>query len=179
MRPYCDSRVKIVIADHNDLPDAAFDLMRVAFPDDKVDQRAFWDAHSESVHALVYDGDGLVAHAGCVERTLYVASRAITTAYVEYVAAEPRRHGFGSAAMRALQPEIAHRGFLLAALATGSPAFYERLGWKLWRGPAAYRAPDGTVVPTPDETPMVLDLGANVNLDDPIECDWRPVGDIW
>ncbi len=167
------------IADHSDLPDAAFDLMRVAFPEDKVDQRAFWDAHPASLHALVYQGEQLVAHAGVVTRTLYVADRAITTAYVEYVAAEPRGRGYGSAAMRAIEAEIRRRGFSLAALATGSPAFYERLGWKLWRGPAAYRAPDGTVVPTPDETPMVLDLGANVNQDDAIECEWREVGDIW
>ncbi len=171
--------VRTAIVDHSDLPDAAFDLMRVAFPDDKVDQRAFWDAHPDAVHALVYQGEQLVAHAGVLTRTLYVRDRAISAAYVEYVAAEPRGRGYGTAAMRAIQEEVRRRGFLLAALATGSPAFYERLGWKPWRGPAAYRAPDGTVVPTPDEMPMVLDLGADVNLDDAIECDWRPIGDIW
>jgi hypothetical protein len=64
-------------------------------------------------------------------------------------------------------------------LATGSPAFYERLGWRSWRGPTGYRAPDGRLVPTPEEKPMVLDLGAGVDLDARLECDWRDTQDIW
>jgi len=165
------------IVTRQDLPDALFDLLQIAFPNDTYDQRAFWP--DDSVHALVYEAGQLVAHAGYVTRTLYLPGREITSAYVEYVAAEPRLRGYGSAVMRALQAEIEGRGFLLSALGTGSSGFYERLGWRLWRGPTAYRAADGNVVPTPNEKPMVLDLGANVNLDDPIECDWRPVGDIW
>lgn len=169
--------LRTTIVARPELPEAVFDLLRAAFPDDRYDQRSFWP--DDSVHALVYDGDQLVAHAGFLTRTLYVPGRAMTAAYVEYVAAEPRRRGYGTEAMRALQEEIERRGFPLAALATGSPAFYERLGWRLWLGPAAYRAPDGTAVPTPDEKPMVLDLGVNVNLDGTIECDWRDNGDVW
>ena len=170
---------RTVIVAHDDLPEAAFDLMRLGFPEDEVDQRAFWDAHPESVHALAYDGDALVAHAGLVTRALYTDSRAIETAYVEYVCAEPRRRGYGSLAMRAIEQEVRRRGFALAGLATGSPAFYERLGWRRWRGPRAYRAPGGAIDPTPDEIVMVLDLGAGVDLDASIECDWRAIGDIW
>ena len=166
-----------VIATRPDLPQAVFDLIEVAFPNDPHDQGAFWP--DDSVHALVYEAERLVAHAGFMARTLYPPGRAITSAYVEYVAAEPRLHGYGTEAMRTLQQEIRSRGFLLGALGTGSPSFYERLGWYLWRGSTAYRAPDGTVVPTPDERPMVLDLGAKVNLDDPIESDRRSVGAIW
>jgi len=166
-----------LIVTRAELPEAVFDLLRIGFPDDEVDQRAFWPP--DSVHAVVYQDDRLVAHAGLVVRTLYLPDRSIEVAYVEYVAAEPRGQGFGTQAMRAIEAEIRRRGFSLAALATGSPAFYERLGWRLWRGPAAYRKPDGTVVATPNEKPMVLDLGADVNLDDPIDCDWREIGDIW
>lgn len=170
--------LRTTIVDRPDLPDAAFDLMIGAFPEDAPERiRAFWPP--DSVHALVFENDTLVAHTGYVIRTLYVPERAITTAYVEYVCAQPRRLGYGSAAMRALREEIERRGFTLAALATGSPVFYERLGWRSWRGPTAYRKPDGTTVPTPTEKPMVLDLGANVNPDDPIACDWREVGDTW
>lgn len=169
--------LRSTIVARSEVPEAVFDLLRVAFPDDKYDQRAFWP--DDSVHALVYHDDTLVAHAGFIVRRLYLPGREIDAAYVEYLAAEPRRQGFGTEAMRALQAEIERRGFRLAALATGSPSFYERLGWRLWRGPAAYRAPDGAAVPTPEEKPMVLDLGAHANLDDPIECEWRDNNDVW
>ena len=170
--------MQTLIVSRQHLSEVAFELMNTAFPEDPIERiREFWSG--ESVHALVCEGDALVGHAGFVERVLYPGGRTIATAYVEYVCAHPQRRGYGSAAMRALAEEIARRGYQLAALATGSPAFYERLGWRLWRGPTAYRAPDGAVVPTPDERPMVLDLGGIVSLDDPIECDWRAVGDIW
>ena len=169
--------VRSVIVPHSELPDAVSRLLRAGFPDDQHDQQAFWP--NDAVHALVYRGDELVAHAGFLVRTLYVRGRAVETAYVEYVAAEPRGQGFGTRVVKAIEEEIRRRGFTLAGLATGSPEFYERLGWLRWRGPPAYRMSDGTVVPTPDEQVMVLDFGAGVHLDDPIECDWRPVGDIW
>lgn len=169
--------VRSLIVTRPDLPDAVFGLLRVAFPEDNYDQRAFWPP--DSVHALVYRDDTLVAHAGFIVRRLYLPGREIDAAYVEYLAAEPRRQGFGTEAMRALQAEIERRGFRLAALATGSPSFYERLSWRLWKGPTAYRKLDGTAVPTPEEKPMVLDLGAHANLDDPIECEWRDNNDVW
>jgi aminoglycoside 2'-N-acetyltransferase I len=170
---------RTVIIEHDALPEAAFALMQAGFPEDAVNQRAFWEAHPESAHALVYDGEALVGHAGLIIRTLYTDGRAIETAYVEYVCAEPRRHGYGTLAMRALEEEIRQRGFALAGLATGSPEFYERLGWQRWRGPRAYRAPDGAVDATPDEIVMVLDFGAGIDLDASIECDWRAIGDVW
>ncbi|MEX1255458.1 MAG: GNAT family N-acetyltransferase [Dehalococcoidia bacterium] len=172
--------MRIAIVERAELPETAFYLMNTAFPEDPLEEsREFWASIDQSAHALVYESERLVGHAAIVDRTLYVAGRPIATAYVEYVCAEPRRQGHGSAAMRALREEIERRDYRLAALATSSFDFYARLGWRVWRGPTAYRASDGAVVPTPDEQPMVLDLGANVNLDHPIECDWRAVGDIW
>jgi aminoglycoside 2'-N-acetyltransferase I len=168
---------RTAIVPHAEVPDAFYELVRAAFPHDTYDLRAFWPP--DSVHALVYDDDRLVAHAGFLVRTLYVDGRPLRAAYVEYVGAEPRRSGYGTIAVKAIDDEIRRRGFALAGLATGSPEFYERLGWQRWRGPKAYRMPDGSVVPTPDEGVMVLDLGANVDLDATIECEWRPVGDIW
>jgi aminoglycoside 2'-N-acetyltransferase I len=169
-----EARLEIVSRD--DLPESLWPLLAAAFPDDQQDQRSFWPA--DSVHALVYDDERLVGHAGFVVRTLYTEGRAIETAYVEYVAAEPRQQGYGSQAMRAIEGEIRRRTFALAALCTGVPEFYERLGWRKWRGMRAYRGANGAVVPTPDEIVLVLDLGAGVDLDAPVECDWRP-GDIW
>ena len=165
-----------VIVTRSDLPDAVFELLRVAFPDDEDDPRAFWPP--DSVHALEYEGDKLVAHAGFLERTLHLPDRDIVTAYVEYVAAEPRNSGHGTTVMKALTEEIKRRGYKLAALATGSHAFFSRLGWKPWRGSTGYRK-DGRVYDMPmEENPMVLDLGADINLDDRIDSDWRG-GDIW
>ena len=165
------------ILSRGELPEAAFDLFRSAFPDDKYDQRAFWPP--DSVHAVVYRDDQLVAHAGFLVRPIRVDGRAIETAYLEYVSAEPRRQGFGTLAMRALHDEIARRAFAFAALATGTPEFYESLGWLRWRGDRGYRMPDGKAVPTPDEIVMVLDLGAQVDVTAPIEADWRAGGDPW
>ncbi len=166
-----------VIVTRPDLPDSVFHLLRLAFPDDDTDVETFWPP--DSIHVLVYDGDKLVAHAGILERTLHLPDRDVLTAYVEYVAAEPRKQGHGTAAMRALAGEIDRRGYVLAALATGSPEFYARLRWRLWRGPTGYRR-DGRVIDVPDEKrPMVLDLGAGVDLAQRLECDWREVGDAW
>jgi GNAT superfamily N-acetyltransferase len=158
------------------LTDAIFDVMLTAHGG-LDDQEAFWP--QDSFHAIVYEGSQPVGHAGVLTRTLYVAGRAIETAYVEYVSAEPKLRGYGSLAMRAIEHEIRQRGYALAGLATGSPEFYERLGWRRWRGTTAYRASDGSLVSVADEIVMVLDLGAGVDLDAPIECDWRAVGDIW
>jgi aminoglycoside 2'-N-acetyltransferase I len=169
---------RTTIVGRADLPDETFELLARAFPNDSIDaMRGFWPP--DSVHALAHDGARLAAHAGYVVRTLYTGGRSIESAYVEYVAAEPRRHGFGTTVMRALEAEISQRGFLLAALGAGVPEFYRALGWQRWRGPTAYRARDGMkVAMPPEEAPMVLDLGANVDLDSLLECDWRP-GDIW
>jgi aminoglycoside 2'-N-acetyltransferase I len=159
-----------------DLPDAVFHLLRVAFPDDQDDPRAFWP--DDSTHVVVYQAERIVGHAGLITRALYIDGAPHSVAYVEYVAAEPRRSGYGTEAMQTIAREIKRRGFTLAALATGSPSFYQRLGWRPWRGPAGYRDRNGGSVPTPDSHPMVLDLGANVNLDAAIECEWRP-GEVW
>lgn len=169
--------MSLVIVTRPELPDSVFDLLRIAFPDDDTDVETFWPP--DSVHALVYDGETLLAHAGILERTLHLPDRDVLTAYVEYVAAEPRRRGNGTLAMKALAEEIQRREYTLAALAAGSPDFYARLGWRLWRGPTGYRK-DGRVIDMPhEERPMVLDLGANVDLDQRLECDWRETGDVW
>jgi aminoglycoside 2'-N-acetyltransferase I len=71
--------------------------------------------------------------------------------------------------------------FELGALATGRHAFYERLGWRTWRGPSSVRTPHGEL-PTPDEDGylMVLKTARTpaIDLTQSISCDWRP-GDVW
>ena len=56
--------------------------------------------------------------------------------------------GIGPEVMREVAAVIAET-YALGALGTGSHAFYERLGWRTWRGPAFVRTRDGDR-PTPD-----------------------------
>jgi aminoglycoside 2'-N-acetyltransferase I len=69
----------------------------------------------------------------------------------------------------------------LAALGTGSQAFYERLGWRIWRGPSFVRGPGGDLA-TPDEDGYIMyrltPRSPALREDAPISCEWRP-GDVW
>ena len=160
-------------------------LMSVAFAREGEDER-FGD--DDWMHALggrhfVLDVDGeIVSHASVVERALEIGGRPFRTGYVEAVATAPGREGrgHGSAVMTAANAHIA-AAFELGALGTGRHAFYERLGWQTWRGPAFLRTPDGPVR-TPDEEGFILVLrtpsSPPFELTEPISCEWRP-GDVW
>jgi aminoglycoside 2'-N-acetyltransferase I len=72
--------------------------------------------------------------------------------------------------------------YALGGLDTGSHGFYERLGWERWRGPTSVRAAEGERR-TPEEDGYVMILRtpgtpADLDVDAPISCDWRP-GDVW
>ena len=160
-------------------------LMDVAFGDDP--EEAFTDddwAHAlGGLHVLVEVDGRIVAHAALVEREIRVGGRALRTGYVEAVATAPERQGegFGSRAMAVIGAEIQAR-FELGVLGTGAFHFYERLGWRRWRGPSQVRLPDGALERSPEDDGflMVLETPRSGGLDDraPIECDWRP-GDAW
>ena len=142
-----------------------------------------WAHALGGVHVLIeLDGD-IVGHASVVERELHVGGRPLRTGYVEAVAIYPRhqRSGLGSQLMAAIGSVVVER-FELGALGTGSPGFYERLGWLRWEGPTFVRDPTGLqrtadedggilVLPTPG-TPADLDRTTSIS------CDWR-VGDVW
>jgi aminoglycoside 2'-N-acetyltransferase I len=141
-----------------------------------------WEHALGGIHVLAEAGGELVAHASVVPRELHVGGRPLATGYVEAVATAPdrQRQGFGTAVMREIG-EIIWAGYELGALGTGEHAFYERLGWRTWRGPASVRAPDG-VRRTPDEDGYILVLetpaSPALDFDAPISCDWR-AGDVW
>jgi aminoglycoside 2'-N-acetyltransferase I len=82
----------------------------------------------------------VVVHASVVERDLHVGDQAIRTGYVEAVATDPRYQGrgLGSQVMTEAGRYICER-FPLGALSTGSPRFYEHLGWLRWTGPTFVR----------------------------------------
>jgi aminoglycoside 2'-N-acetyltransferase I len=117
-----------------------------------------------------------------VERRLHVGDRALRTGYVEAVATAPDRQGagFGSTLMSEVSDYI--RGaFELGGLGTGRQAFYERVGWRTWKGPSGVRTSEG-VRPTPEDDGyiMVLTTPSSPPLERSatITCEWRP-GDVW
>jgi aminoglycoside 2'-N-acetyltransferase I len=164
--------------------DAIRALMEVAFGDAEEDRFTDEDwQHSIGGAHVVVDLDGrIVAHAALVEREIRVAGRPLRTGYVEAVATAPDRQGEGlGTTVMTVVGELIRERFELGMLGTGSHHFYERLGWRTWRGPSAVRGPEG-VRPTPvdDGYLMVLDTPSTppLDLDAPVDCDWRP-GDSW
>ena len=133
-------------------------------------------------HVLVTSSGTLAAHAAVVPRTLWVGDTAFRCGYVEGVATLPshRRGGLGSLATRRAA-DLVRAAYDLGALSTGSPSFYERLGWERWRGETYVR--DGArVLRTPDEDDGVMVLrhgpSAVADLAAPIACEARR-GDDW
>lgn len=143
-----------------------------------------WQHALGGLHVLAEDDGRFVGHAAIVQRELHVDGRPVRTGYVEAVAVEPDRQGrgVGSAVMAAAAVEIRAR-YELGALATGRLGFYQRLGWRTWRGPSGVRTAAG-VQPTPDEDGYILVLETPqtplqpLQIDAPITCEWRP-GDVW
>lgn len=133
-----------------------------------------------STHVLARNGAELVGHACWVLRWLQPEGLPpLRTAYVEAVATAPSRQGrgIGRAVMVRVAEEII--GYDLGALSPAVEVFYERLGWRMWRGPTAIRMEDA-LVPTPGEEVMILrtPLTPQLDFDAQITAEWRP-GELW
>ena len=117
-------------------------------------------------HCVAYRGRELVSHAVVTTRWVQPEGLSVLkTAFVDAVATLPAYQGLGyaSAVMRRLATEI--DDYAIGCLQTDSPAFYERLGWEVWRGPLAGRSEDG-FIPTPQQRGvMVLRLAQTPPLD--------------
>jgi aminoglycoside 2'-N-acetyltransferase I len=133
-------------------------------------------------HFLAEVQGRIVGHASVVLRALEIGGRPLRTGYVEAVAVLPEWQGQGIATvlMTAVGAQIRNR-YELGALGTGHPAFYERLGWRVWAGPTWVRTPDG-LQRSGDEDGGILVLKTpttpSMTGDEPISCEWRP-GDAW
>jgi len=118
-------------------------------------------------HFLAYRDEQLVGHALVTTRWLQPEGQpALKTAYVDAVATHPayQGRGYGSALLRRLASDIAGE-YVIGCLETERVAFYERLGWEVWRGPLAGRSVEG-LIPTPDQTGvMILRLAQTPALD--------------
>lgn len=159
-------------------------LLEDAFGDDEEERFAEedWQHALGGVH-FVLDLDGVpIAHAAVVERELQIGGHPLRTGYVEAVGTAPDRQGagFGSTVMTDVTAYIRDH-FELGALGTGRHAFYQRLGWLTWQGPAFVRTPAGPR-PTPDEDGYIMVLptprSPQLDLTATISCEWRS-GDVW
>lgn len=142
-----------------------------------------WQHALGGTHFLLESDGAIVCHASVVTRELHVDGVPLMTAYVEAVATDPglQGQGLGTQVMRAVGDFIDAGDWQIAALGTGSHAFYERLGWLIWRGPAFVRTADGDFA-TPDEDGYIMvrltPRSPALSPDAPISCEWRP-GDVW
>jgi aminoglycoside 2'-N-acetyltransferase I len=159
------------------------DVVWAAFPTgDEGFTEDDWDHSLGGMHFVLDLAGEIVGHASVVERELHVDGRPLRTGYVEAVAVAPDRQGkgLGSIVMADVTGYVREH-FELGALGTGRIAFYERLGWRTWKGPSSVRMPDGPQR-TPDDDGYILVLptptSPELDLDAPISCDWRP-GDAW
>lgn len=166
------------------------DLFDAAWPEGRFDAHDF--DHALGGHHWLIELDGrILSHASVVTRTLWAGDRVLETGYVEAVATLPafENRGLGSAVVQQASDHI-RAGYQLGALSTGRHAFYERLGWRTWRGRTYVRLPGGSgssggrddVVPTTDDDGSVLVLttpaSPPLDLDGSLICDWRE-GDVW
>ena len=124
----------------------------------------------------------MVSHAAVVERILELDGRPLRSGYVEAVATLPdcQGRGLGTLVVREITAFI-DRTYELGALDTGVGAFYERLGWQLWRGTTGVRTGNGVrLTPGEDGNVFVRFPGAApaVGPHTLLACDWRP-GEVW
>jgi aminoglycoside 2'-N-acetyltransferase I len=141
-----------------------------------------WDHTFGGVHVLRWVDGELVSHGAVDGRTLWLDERPLRVGYLEAVATWPEHQGRGhaSAVVEALDV-IVREAYDLGGLSTGRRRFYERLGWRTWRGPLAVRMADGDV-PTPEERNAIMVLPTpsepEPDLHATLVCDWRS-GDVW
>src|SRR5688500_18188972 len=107
-------------------------LLDAAYAGDFTDDD--WSHALGGTHVWLTGSGGVIIHASLVERTLVCSGRTLRVGYVEAVATAPahRRQGHAATVMSRIGELIRER-YLLGALSTGTPAFYQTLGWEKWR----------------------------------------------
>lgn len=157
-------------------------LLEGAFPADEAYTEHDHEHALGGVHAMLWDGDELLAHGSVVMRRLLHAGRALRTGYVEAVAVrdDRRRQGHGHAIMEALERVIAGAYDIGALSASGMAGnFYASRGWQVWPGTISVLTPDGVKRAEDEEGGIyVLPAAAHPFLGGDLACDWRD-GEPW
>ena len=158
------------------------EVVFAAFDDPKPFTEEDWEHALGGVHFILEENGMVVAHASVVERELHAGDYRLRTGYVEAMATrrDLQHRGHGSEVMREVG-EYIDETFPLGALDTGVNAFYERLGWVVWKGPTFVRTDSGLVRTAEDDGNVMVRVtpaSAKLDLSAPISCEWRP-GDVW
>ncbi|MFD9409430.1 GNAT family N-acetyltransferase [Streptomyces sp. NPDC059989] len=135
------------------------------------------------MHALVYEGEELVAHGSVVQRRVVHQGRALRVGYVEGVGvrADRRRRGMGDAVMVGLE-EVIRRAYVFGALSAsdeGAP-LYARRGWTVWGGRIGALSPGGPVRLADEEGSTYVWVppgGIRLDPSGRLDFDWRD-GDV-
>jgi aminoglycoside 2'-N-acetyltransferase I len=116
-----------------------------------------WEHTIGGVHVAVLEGGSILSHGSVVPRTIWIDDRPFAAGYVEGVAtlARSQRKGLGSLVMSEIG-QIIEETHELGVLSTGSPSFYQRLGWEMWEGPTWVRTPIGSVRTRDDDGGIMI-----------------------
>jgi aminoglycoside 2'-N-acetyltransferase I len=141
-----------------------------------------WDHALGGVHALLWEGDELIAHGSVVQRRILHGMRALRAGYVESVAvrADRQRRGHGHTVMETLE-RVVRGAYELGALGASEAGagLYAARGWQRWRGRTFALTPDGVVrTEEEDDGVYVLPVSVPLDLSGELTCDWRD-GDLW
>lgn len=144
------------------------------------DYRPLIDSLSDATHVIGCHQGLLVSHALWVTRWFQVEEEPLMkTAYIEAMVTDPfyRDRGYASMVLNRLVEELSD--FELAALRTGFPEFYLRLGWQIWEGPTFIRTQEGMTLTT-GEPIMVLTLpnSPDIDIHASLSAEWRE-GELW
>jgi len=139
-----------------------------------------FDHSSGGTHFTILANGQLIAHGSVVLRQISFDGQVFPTGYVEAMAVghEWRGRGVGSKLLAELT-DFCRSNFAVAMLSTGSHAFYEKHGWRRFKG-ESYLATDASVVRTEDDDDglMVLTSLQSVLAAARVTCDFRS-GDVW
>lgn len=144
------------------------------------DYDVFLRSFGRMTHVIARADGRIVSHALWCDRGLQPEGmRVLKSAYVEAVATLPeyQGRGYASAIMRRLVEAISD--YEIAALGPSDPAFYERLGWELWKGELFARR-DGKLETVEDHEVMILRLPKSPELDvsRAMSVEWREL-EVW
>lgn len=117
------------------------------------------DRRVDSGHFIERAGKHVAGHVAMFPHDFRLGGEGpIRAAFIEDVATDPMELGAGIASrlLRRARDHATLSGAAIMGLSTNIPAFYERLGWQRWAGPAAYRSRSGELLS--DGGTMVLPL---------------------
>ena len=141
-----------------------------------------WEHASGGLHILGSREGAIVAHAAIVPRRIEFAGLGHSVGYVEAMAIAPawQRRGHGTQIL-ATVGEVIDQHYEIGVLSTGSPAFYARSGWTVWRGPSFVRGKHGLARSRDDDGGIMVRAGpilAHISRKADIVCEARS-GDAW